>query len=59
VGAQVRLRGTLTAPRAIDGVSFTLDAARTEGNLRTGASAELRGVVQADGSIRATRVRAR
>ena len=59
VGAQVRLRGTLTGPRAIDGAQFKLEGARAEGPLREGASAEVRGVVEADGSIRATRVRAR
>ncbi|MDB5904630.1 MAG: hypothetical protein JWM26_3508 [Betaproteobacteria bacterium] len=58
-GAQVRLRGTLTAPREIDGVPFSPEGARTERGLRTGASAELRGVVQPDGTIRATRVRPR
>jgi hypothetical protein len=59
VGAQVRLRGSLTGPREIDGMQFTAEGIWNDPELRIGAPAELRGVVQSDGSVRATRVRAR
>lgn len=59
VGAEVRLRGTLTAPGEIDGVQFRLDGVRTDRNLGVGGAAEMRGVVEADGAIRATRLRSR
>jgi len=60
VGRQVRLRGTLTAPDAIDGARFAVTGnTRIDKPPRVGGEAELRGVIQPDGTIRATRLRAR
>jgi mono/diheme cytochrome c family protein len=59
-GREIRLRGTLTEPDAIDGARFAITAAtRIDKSPRVGAEAELRGVIQPDGTIRATRLRAR
>lgn len=59
VGAQVRLRGTLTAPGELDGAAFSTPGTRIDKGPRVGGAVELRGTVQADGSIRAERLRAR
>ena len=60
VGAEIRLRGVLTAPDAIDGARFVIDGGtRIDDAPRIGGQAEVRGVVLADGSVRATRLRAR
>jgi len=59
-GAAVRYRGRLTGEREIDGLPFRVDAAtRMDRAPRIGGGAELRGVVEPDGSIRATRLRRR
>ncbi len=59
-GAEVRLRGRLTAPSAIDGLEFAIDAGtRVDKRPSIGDEAELRGVVLPDGRIRATRLRRR
>ncbi len=60
VGAEVRLRGLVTGPSEIDGAAFTVTGGtRVEDRLVNGMEAEVRGVVAADGSITATRLRAR
>jgi hypothetical protein len=60
VGASVRLRGTLTARWALDGQPFVVGPdTRVRKNPRIGESVEVRGRLQGDGSIRATRVRGR
>ena len=60
VGASLRLRGVLTGPAAIDGAEFVLDGGtRIDDRPRIGDQAEMRGVVRADGTVRATRFRDR
>ena len=59
VGAALRLRGTLTAPGEVDGMPFSAAGARVDRAPRVGGAVELRGVVEADGSVRALRLRAR
>lgn len=60
VGARVRLRGTLTGKNEVDGARFTVDAGtRLDKPPTVGGSAEMRGEVQPDGTVRATRLRAR
>lgn len=60
VGAQLRLRGVLTGEAEIDGAAFVIDArTRVDDQPRLGEQAEMRGVVQADGSVVATRFRDR
>lgn len=60
VGAELRLRGTLTGPSAIDGAAFTIDGGtRIDDRPAIGAEAEMRGQVQPDGTVRATRFRDR
>lgn len=59
-GREVRLRGTMTAEDAIDGARFVIDGGtRIDDRPRTGGAAEMRGVVGADGTVRATRLRDR
>ena len=59
-GAAVRYRGRLTGEKEIDGLPFRVDAAtRIDRAPRIGGGAELRGIVEPDGSIRATRLRRR
>lgn len=60
VGAEIRIRGVLTAPDAIDGARFVVTGGtRVDKSPKVGKAAEIRGVVQADGTVRATRLRAR
>ena len=60
VGAALRLRGIMTGPSAIDGAEFIMDGnTRIDDRPGVGGQAEMRGVVQADGSVRATRLRDR
>lgn len=60
VGARVRLRGILTGPNEIDGARFVVDGGtRVDDAPRIGDEAEMRGEVQADGTVRATRLRDR
>jgi mono/diheme cytochrome c family protein len=60
VGARVRLRGVLTGEAEIDGAAFVIDGdTRVDDRPRLGDQAEMRGVVQADGSVRAERFRDR
>jgi len=50
----------LTGPNAIDGATFTIDAdTRIDDTPVLGAPAEMRGQVQPDGTVRATRFRDR
>ncbi|NJM81371.1 MAG: hypothetical protein HC844_01780 [Tabrizicola sp.] len=60
VGARIRLRGTLTAEAEIDGAGFVIDGGtRVDDRPRIGGAAEMRGVVEADGTVRAERFRDR
>lgn len=60
VGAAIRLRGVLTGDAAIDGAAFVVDGAtRVDDVPALGGQAEMRGVVQADGSVLALRFRDR
>lgn len=60
VGAELRLRGILTGDAQIDGADFVIDGStRIDDRPRIGQQAEMRGVVQADGTVRATRFRDR
>ncbi len=60
VGARIRLRGILTGAAEIDGATFTIDeGTRVDDLPQTGDEAEMRGVVQPDGSVRAERFRDR
>jgi mono/diheme cytochrome c family protein len=60
VGARIRLRGTLTAEAEIDGAAFLIDGGtRVDDRPRIGDEAEMRGTVQADGTVRAERFRDR
>lgn len=57
-GRKVRVRGRMTGPFEIDGIGFSLAGEQDE-LPQPGEEAEMRGIVQADGSILATRLRAR
>ena len=60
VGGQIRLRGLVTGEAEIDGAGFVVDGGtRVDDWPGMGAAAEMRGEVQADGSVRATRLRDR
>lgn len=60
VGARVRLRGEVTGENEIDGARFTVDGGtRLDDVPGIGGKAEMRGEVQPDGSILATRYRGR
>lgn len=60
VGAGVRLRGVLTGAAEIDGAGFVVDGTtRLDDVPDIGGQAEMRGVVQPDGSVRAERLRDR
>ncbi len=60
VGREIRLRGVLTGRSAIDGAEFIISGAtRVDDRPQVGDQAEMRGVVQADGSVLATRFRDR
>jgi hypothetical protein len=60
VGRQVRYRGRLTGPHELDGLPFHVDrGTRIDKSPRVGDEAEVRGVIQPDGSVRATRLRRR
>jgi mono/diheme cytochrome c family protein len=60
VGAELRLRGVLTAPQEIDGAAFAVDGStRLDDVPPVGGQAEMRGVVRADGAVLATRFRER
>lgn len=59
-GGQVRLRGLVTGEAEIDGATFVVDGGtRVDDWPGMGGAAEMRGEVQADGSVRATRLRER
>lgn len=59
-GAEIRLRGIVTGASEIDGAVFTVTPqTRVEDRLVNGMDAEMRGIVAADGSVTATRLRAR
>jgi mono/diheme cytochrome c family protein len=60
VGAEVRYRGLLTGPLAIDGIEFRITpGTRIDDRPGVGEEAEVRGVVAPDGGIEATRLRDR
>jgi mono/diheme cytochrome c family protein len=60
VGGAVRFRGILTGEWSMDGVPFAVGSnTRVDDRPAIGQEAEMRGVVQDDGSIRATRLRDR
>jgi mono/diheme cytochrome c family protein len=60
VGARIRLRGILTGAAEIDGAAFVIDGGtRVDDRPRIGDQAEMRGIVQADGTVRAERFRDR
>lgn len=60
VGREVRLRGILTAPDAIDGGRFRITGGtRIDKSPRVGFEAELRGMIGEDGQVTATRLRSR
>lgn len=60
VGGQVRFRGVLTAPDAIDGARFVITGeTRIDDRPGIGQRAELRGRILADGTIEALRLRDR
>lgn len=60
VGARVRLRGILTGENEIDGARFTVDGStRLDDPPAIGDEAEMRGEVQPDGSVLASRLRDR
>lgn len=55
-----RLRGFLTGPSSVDGVTFRIDeATRLDDRLSIGDHIELRGYITADGALRAVRLRRR
>ena len=59
-GREVRLRGRMTGPAEIDGAGFAIGpGTRIDDRPAPGQAAEMRGVVAADGRVRATRLRAR
>lgn len=60
VGGRVRIRGILTGPTEIDGAGFEITGStRIDDQPRVGRAAEMRGQVDADGRIIATRLRDR
>lgn len=60
VGAELRLRGRMTGPSEIDGAVFsTTSQTRVEDRLSIGMEAEMRGIVSVEGTVSATRLRAR
>lgn len=59
VGARVRLHGTLTQASSLDGLAIDTTRARIDKRPRPGDYVEVRGRVEADGSISAERLRAR
>lgn len=60
VGARIRLRGTLTGAAEIDGAGFLIDSGtRVDDRPAVGQKAEMRGTVQADGTVVADRFRDR
>jgi len=60
VGARVRLHGTLDGPGSLDGWAFSIDGdARIDKQPRAGNYVELRGRIQPDGGVSATRLRRR
>lgn len=60
VGREVRYRGRLTGEREIDRAEFIVDGGtRIDDRPRIGEEAEVRGVISADGRVRATRLRSR
>jgi mono/diheme cytochrome c family protein len=60
VGERVRLRGKVTGENEIDGARFTVTVeTRIDGVPSIGSKAEMRGEVQPDGSVLATRYRGR
>ena len=60
VGGQIRLRGLATGEAEIDVAGFVVDGGtRVDDWPAIGGAAEMRGVVQADGTVRATRLRDR
>ena len=59
-GRKVRLRGRLTGPNEIDGAAFRVGpGTRIRKPPSVGGPAEMRGIVQPDGSVLATRLRRR
>lgn len=57
VGAELRIRGRMTGENEIDGAAFIVTGrTRIDDRPRIGGQAEMRGVVQADGSVLATRL---
>ena len=60
IGGEVRFRGILTGEWSMDGAEFEVDSdTRIDDRPATGQSAEMRGVIDEDGTIRATRIRSR
>ncbi|WP_333713221.1 c-type cytochrome domain-containing protein [Yoonia sp.] len=60
VGGQVRLRGVMTAPDAIDGAAFVITGqTRVDDRPAVGSHAELRARIGADGQLVADRLRER
>ena len=60
VGARVRLEGHLTGRWSLDGLPLTVDGStRLKKGPSVGNYVRVRGIVQSDGSIRATRIRPR
>lgn len=59
VGKEVRLRGTMTSNAAIDGGAFVITRGTEVKDAATGATVEMRGVVQGDGTVIAERLRGR
>lgn len=57
VGRRVRFHGVLTARWAVDGIALVVTPATRLRDAVTGRRVRIRGVVQADGTIRATRIR--
>lgn len=59
-GLRIGRRGVLTGEAEIDGAAFVINGGtRVDDRLRIGDNAEMRGVVQADGKVRAKRFRDR
>ncbi len=59
VGREVRYEGVLDGRWSVDGIALDARGARLDKSPRVGGRVEVRGVVQADGTIRATRIRGR
>jgi len=58
-GARVRLHGTLAGSGMLDGLKFDSRGSRSDRRLAPGDYVELRGVIEANGSVRAERLRGR